>query len=79
MQEAFLTIQDKFANTILLEHPDENLPYIINTDVSAKAIGTVLLQQDREGNMNTVIPRLTKILRSGITFVSRNVISRKFL
>ena len=28
---------------------------------------------------NTVIPRLTKIIRSGITFVSRNVISRRFL
>jgi hypothetical protein len=28
---------------------------------------------------NTMIPRLTKIIRSGITFVSRNVISRRFL
>jgi hypothetical protein len=28
---------------------------------------------------STVIPRLTKIIRSGITFVSRNVISRRFL
>jgi len=28
---------------------------------------------------NTVIPRLTKIIRSGMTFVSRNVISRRFL
>ena len=27
----------------------------------------------------TVIPRLTKIIRSGIAFVSRNVISRRFL
>ena len=27
---------------------------------------------------NTVIPRLTKIIRSGITFVSRNVISHRF-
>jgi hypothetical protein len=27
----------------------------------------------------TVIPRLTKIIRSGVTFVSRNVISRRFL
>ena len=27
----------------------------------------------------TVIPRLTKIIRSGITFVCRNVISRRFL
>ena len=30
-------------------------------------------------NFNTVIPRLPKIIRSGITFVSRNVISRRFL
>jgi hypothetical protein len=29
--------------------------------------------------LNTVIPRLTKTIRSGITFVSRNVISRRFL
>jgi len=28
---------------------------------------------------NTMIPRLTKIIRSGITFVSRNVIARRFL
>jgi len=28
--------------------------------------------------VNTVIPRLTKTIRSGITFVSRNVISRRF-
>ena len=28
---------------------------------------------------NTVIPRLKKVIRSGITFVSRNVISRRFL
>ena len=28
---------------------------------------------------STVIPRLTKIIRSSITFVSRNVISRRFL
>ena len=29
--------------------------------------------------LNTVIPRLTKTIRSGITVVSRNVISRRFL
>jgi len=29
--------------------------------------------------LSTVIPRLTKIIRSGITFVSQNVISRRFL
>ena len=30
-------------------------------------------------NATRVIPRLTKVIRSGITFVSRNVISRRFL
>ena len=40
MQEAFVTLTDKFASTIHLVHPDENLPYIVNTDASAKAIGT---------------------------------------
>ena len=29
---------------------------------------------DRKVNVRTVIPRLTKIIRSGITFVSRNVV-----
>ena len=32
----------------------------------------------RTNIFNTAIPRLTKIIRSGITFVSRNVISRRF-
>jgi hypothetical protein len=54
MQEAFLTLRDKFANTIQLVHPDENLPYIINADANAKAIDAVLLQQDQEGNTNIV-------------------------
>jgi len=30
-------------------------------------------------DVNTVIPRLTKIIRFRITFISRNVISRRFL
>jgi len=54
MQEAFVTLRDKFASTIQLVHPDENLPYIINTDASTQAIGAVLLQQDVEGNTNIV-------------------------
>jgi len=54
MQEAFVTLREKFASTIHLVHLDGNLPYIINTDASMKAIGAVLLQQDREGNTNIV-------------------------
>jgi hypothetical protein len=33
----------------------------------------------REAHLCSVKPRLTKIIRSRITFVSRNVISRRFL
>jgi len=32
-----------------------------------------------ESVVESVIPRLTMTIRSGITFVSRNVISRRFL
>jgi len=54
MQEAFESLRDRFANTIHLVQPDENLPYIINTDASARAIGAVLMQCDREGNTSIV-------------------------
>ena len=35
--------------------------------------------EDCSLEVSTVIPRLMKIIRSGITIVSRNVISRRFL
>jgi hypothetical protein len=54
MQEAFEALRDRFANTIHLVHPDEDLPYIIHTDVSAKTISAVLMQQDWGGNTSIV-------------------------
>jgi hypothetical protein len=54
MQKAFETLQNKFANSIQLVQPDEDLPYIINTDASARAIGAVLSQQNSEGITNIV-------------------------
>jgi len=38
---------------------------------------TQFLRLSGFGLSKTVIPRLTKIIRSGITFVSRNVICRR--
>jgi len=38
-----------------------------------------ICHQNIRGLGNTVIPRLTKIIRSGITFVSRNVILYKYI
>jgi len=60
-QGEFLTLSDKFASTIHLVHTDEYLPYIINTDASAKDIGAVLLQQDLEGNTN-IVSTASKVL-----------------
>ena len=46
----------------------------VTHDFSFKTVKPLKLQVS-----TTVIPRLTKIIRYGITFVSRNVISRRFL
>jgi ribonuclease HI len=54
MQKTSETLRNKFANSIHLVQPDENLPYIVNTDASARAIGAVLSQQNSEGIANIV-------------------------
>ena len=48
---------------------------------TAEEVCSLALYIDTSANEDkyTAIPRLTKMIRSGITFVSRNVISRKFL
>ena len=45
--------------------------------VSGRSKSSTVIPLSQE--VNSVIPRLTKIIRSGITFVSRNVISCRFL
>jgi 3-oxoacyl-ACP reductase-like protein len=61
-QTAFETLRKKFANTIHLIQPDDQLPYIINTDASSKAIGAVLLQKNLEGNVN-IVSTASRVLR----------------
>jgi hypothetical protein len=62
MQVAFETLRKRFAHTISLIHPDNELPYTIHTDASSRAIAAVLFQKDSAGNTNivsTVSPVLT--------------------
>ena len=54
LQQAFMTLKSKFAHSILLIHPDENKEWIINTDASGRAIGSVLLQERDDGGFNIV-------------------------
>jgi ribonuclease HI len=46
-----------------LVHPDSEADYIINTDASAKAIGGVLMQEDKSGNLR-IISTTSRVLNS---------------
>jgi hypothetical protein len=54
MQSAFETLREKFAHTIHLIHPDDNLPYSIYTDASGRAIAAVLMQVKEDGEASIV-------------------------
>ena len=53
-QTAFETLREMFAHSIHLVHPDHQLPYIINSDASSRAIGAILMQHSKDGNINIV-------------------------
>jgi len=54
LQQAFETLRAKFAHSIQLIHPDEKKSWIINSDASGRAIGSVLLQERDDGGFNIV-------------------------
>ena len=54
MQLAFEALRERFAHSIHLVHPDDNLPYIIHTDASGKAVATVLMQTQENGETGIV-------------------------
>jgi hypothetical protein len=54
MQLAFETLRKRFAHSIHLIHPDDDLPYIIHTDASGKAVAAVLMQTKEDGETRVV-------------------------
>ena len=54
MQSAFETLREIFAHSIDLIHPDDDLPYIIHTDTSGKAVAAVLMQTKEDGEIRIV-------------------------
>ena len=62
LQRAFETLRSKFAESICLVHPDEEKSWIINTDASGKAIGSVLIQQGENGDFN-IISTASRVLK----------------
>ena len=65
---------------IIFEDPNV-VQQVLNSRVSVYGVNSVAWATELTPFIvtNTVIPRLTKIICSRITFVSRNVISRRFL
>jgi hypothetical protein len=62
LQRAFETLRSKFAESTYLVHPDKEKSWVINTDASGKAIGSVLMQQDKDGNFN-IISTASRVLK----------------
>lgn len=48
--QAFERTKELMSQAVLLEFPNENLPFIIQTDASSIGIGAILLQRDTDGN-----------------------------
>lgn len=61
-QRAFETVKTAFNNVVMLNHPNPEWDYFINTDASEYAIGACLYQLDEEGN-NNVIAYFSRVLR----------------
>ena len=62
LQGAFESLRAKFAESIFLVHPDEEKEWVINTDASGKAIGSVLMQHNEKGNFN-IISTASRVLK----------------
>jgi hypothetical protein len=54
MHLAFETLHERFAHSIHLIHPDDNLPHVIHTDASGKAVVAVLIQTKEDGETRIV-------------------------
>ncbi len=53
-QAAFQTLKDAFRSSSVLAHPDEELPFILETDASDFAVGGVLSQLHVDGMLHPV-------------------------
>jgi len=54
MQSAFETLRERFAHSIHLIHPDDNLPCVIHTETSGTTIAAVLMQTKEDGETRIV-------------------------
>ena len=53
-QESFKRLKEALITTLVLSYPDYLKLFLLETDTSLKGLGTVLLQEDNEGNLCVV-------------------------
>ena len=74
-QDAILQqIKDKFLETVILHHPNFNHPFFLNCDASDVSLGTVLYQEDKEGN-HLVISFASRV---SVSYTHLDVYKRQF-
>ena len=53
-QESFEKLKEALITAPILSYPNYSKPFLLETDASLKGLGTVLLQEDDEGNLCVV-------------------------
>jgi len=61
MHSVFEILRERFAHSIHQIHPDDDLPYIIHTDASGKAIAVVLMLTKEDGGTR-LVPTASRVL-----------------
>jgi hypothetical protein len=81
LQQAFEILRAKFGESIYLVRPDEEKSWIISTDASGKAIGSVLMLQNenRDFNIISTASRVLSQLNSDTPLVRRNYLRLSML
>ena len=68
VQSAFENLKQAFTKAPVLSHPDNRLPFIVETDASDFALGGVLRQRDSNGTLGTIAFYSRQLLPAEINY-----------
>lgn len=56
-QQAFDILKTRFASSPILQHPNQQTPFVVQVDASDVAVGAVLLEPNEQGHLSLLVPR----------------------